>query len=73
MCMRRMPAIQPTYVVDAARAILAALENPATRELQYDLGGPEVLLSKMNVFCSSENIIDSQDQQKQLTGPPLPI
>jgi len=41
-CVASTTKIQPTYVVDAARAILAALENPATRELQYDLGGPEV-------------------------------
>eukprot|EP00906_Rhabdomonas_costata_P011466 RCo016340 len=34
--------IQPTFAGDAAKAIVAALSKPETRELQYDLGGPKV-------------------------------
>lgn len=41
-CVAKDTKIQPTYAGDAAKAIVASLGNPATRELQYDLGGPEV-------------------------------
>lgn len=33
---------QPVYVVDVAKAIAAALTNPATRGNTYELGGPRV-------------------------------
>lgn len=33
--------IQPTFAGDAAKAIVAALSKPESRELQYDLGGSE--------------------------------
>eukprot|EP00667_Euglena_gracilis_P018548 EG_transcript_19719 len=41
-CVAKDTKIQPTFVGDAAKAILAALGNPSTRQLQFDLGGPEV-------------------------------
>ncbi len=41
-CVAQDTKVQPTHPGDAAKAILAALGNPNTRELQYDLGGPEV-------------------------------
>jgi uncharacterized protein YbjT (DUF2867 family) len=34
---------QPVYVGDVAAAIIAALDNPASRGKTYELGGPEIL------------------------------
>ena len=35
--------VQPTYVLDVADAVVAALKRPETAGKTYYLGGPEVL------------------------------
>lgn len=62
-CVASKTKVQPTFAGDAAKAIVAAMSDPSTRELQYDLGGPQtythagLVKEVMNLGGSSRPVV----------------
>eukprot|EP00670_Eutreptiella_braarudii_P006599 CAMPEP_0174288670 /NCGR_PEP_ID=MMETSP0809-20121228/21863_1 /TAXON_ID=73025 ORGANISM="Eutreptiella gymnastica-like, Strain CCMP1594" /NCGR_SAMPLE_ID=MMETSP0809 /ASSEMBLY_ACC=CAM_ASM_000658 /LENGTH=346 /DNA_ID=CAMNT_0015386065 /DNA_START=148 /DNA_END=1188 /DNA_ORIENTATION=- len=64
-CPASKTQIQPTFAGDAAKAIVAALGNPHTRELQYDLGGPQTY--------SHAELVKEVMKLKKCSRPVIPV